>query len=209
MFNKSKKQEKQEEKELKKKEDDWMTKKWRPMMAMMYMICCLCDFALFPIMFTIVQFWETAVQNDAFRQWVPITLQGGGLFHVAMGAVLGVSAFGRTQEKIAGAAGAVPAMPAGLPAVNLPTPGGSNNGFNVPTSGPATPSFPQAGGFGSPSPSFNTGFGAPSGFNSNPGFGAPAYGSGQPAGADFGAPAGVTVGFGGKKAPPEFPQPLI
>lgn len=88
--------------------EDWMTKKWRPMMAMMYMLCCLADFAIFPIMFTIVQFWETEAVNDAFRQWVPITLQGGGLFHVAMGAVLGVSAFGRTQEKIAGAAGGVP-----------------------------------------------------------------------------------------------------
>ena len=88
--------------------EDWMTKKWRPMMAMMYMVCCLADFAIFPIMFTIVQFWEEQAVNDAFRQWVPITLQGGGLFHVAMGAVLGVSAFGRTQEKIAGAAGGVP-----------------------------------------------------------------------------------------------------
>jgi hypothetical protein len=86
-----------------KPQEDWMTKKWRPMMAMMYMICCLCDFALFPIMFTIVQFWEVQAANDAFRQWVPITLQGGGLFHVAMGGVLGVSAYGRTQEKVAGA----------------------------------------------------------------------------------------------------------
>lgn len=88
--------------------EDWMTKKWRPMMAIMYMICCLADFAIFPIMFTIVQFWETQAANDAFRQWVPITLQGGGLFHVAMGAVLGVTAFGRTQEKIAGATNGTP-----------------------------------------------------------------------------------------------------
>jgi len=97
---------KEEKKEIKaqvKAQEDWMTKKWRPMMAIMYMACCLFDFAIFPIMFTIVQFWETAVQNDAFRQWAPITLQGGGLFHVAMGAVLGVSAYGRTQEKVAGA----------------------------------------------------------------------------------------------------------
>ena len=102
--------------------EDWMTKKWRPMMAMMYMICCLCDFALFPIMFTVVQFWEVQAANDAFRQWVPITLQGGGLFHVAMGAVLGVSAYGRTQEKVAGAAGG-PTLPAGLPAQTIaPTP---------------------------------------------------------------------------------------
>ena len=88
----------------KKKDEDWMTKKWRPLMAMMYMFCCLCDFALFPVMFTVVQFWETQAANDAFRQWVPITLQGGGLFHVAMGAVLGITAWSRGQEKIAGVA---------------------------------------------------------------------------------------------------------
>ena len=87
-----------------KQDEDWMSKKWRPMMAMMYMFCCLCDFAIFPILFTLVQFWEVQAANDAFRQWVPITLQGGGLFHVAMGAVLGVSAYGRTQEKVAGVA---------------------------------------------------------------------------------------------------------
>ena len=28
----------------KKKDEDWMTKKWRPMMAIMYMFCCLADF---------------------------------------------------------------------------------------------------------------------------------------------------------------------
>ena len=97
---------KEEKKEIKaqvKAQEDWMTKKWRPMMAIMYMTCCIFDFAIFPIMFTVVQFWETSIANDAFRQWAPITLQGGGLFHVAMGAVLGVSAYGRTQEKVAGA----------------------------------------------------------------------------------------------------------
>lgn len=109
-----------------KKQEDWMTKKWRPMMAVMYMICCLMDFAIFPIMFTIVQFWETSVANDAFRQWAPITLQGGGLFHVAMGAVLGVSAYGRTQEKVAGVAGGpttpTPSLPAPTPMAVAPAP---------------------------------------------------------------------------------------
>ena len=108
--------------EVKKPDEDWMTKKWRPLMAMMYMARCLCDFALFPIMFTVVQFWETQAANDAFRQWVPITLQGGGLFHVAMGGVLGVTAYGRTQEKLGGVANPTPA-PAGLPAQTIaPTP---------------------------------------------------------------------------------------
>lgn len=143
------------------KKEDWMTKKWRPMMAIMYMTCCLFDFALFPIMFTVVQFWETQAANDAFRQWVPITLQGGGLFHVAMGAVLGVSAYGRTQEKVAGVAGgSAPATePAGLPTATInPTPQPVNplpmqNSFNQqPTSGFGsgfqTQAAPVAMGFG-------------------------------------------------------------
>lgn len=109
-----------EEVKVEKQEEDWMTKKWRPMMAMMYMLCCLCDFAIFPIMFTIVQFWEVQAANDAFRQWVPITLQGGGLFHVAMGAVLGVSAYGRTQEKLGGAATATTGVP--TPTLSTATP---------------------------------------------------------------------------------------
>jgi len=109
---------------VEKKEEDWMQRKWRPLMAMMYMFCCLCDFALFPILFTVVQFWEVQAANDAFRQWVPITLQGGGLFHVAMGAVLGVSAYGRTQEKLGGAAQNVitPTLDATPPVISAPVP---------------------------------------------------------------------------------------
>lgn len=96
-------EEKQDDKPTKEQES-WLQKKWRPMMAMMYMCVCAADFIIFPIMFTIVQFWETAVQNDAFRQWAPLTLQGGGLFHMAMGAVLGITAWSRGQEKMAGVA---------------------------------------------------------------------------------------------------------
>lgn len=72
-------------------------------MGWLYMIVCIFDFIIFPIGFTIVQFWETEAANDAFRQWNPLTLQGAGLFHMAMGAVLGITAWSRGQEKIAGA----------------------------------------------------------------------------------------------------------
>lgn len=81
---------------------DWINKRWRPAMGWMYMAVCIFDFILFPIGFTGVQFFETQAANDAFRQWQPLTLQGGGLFHVAMGAVLGIAAYGRTKEKIEG-----------------------------------------------------------------------------------------------------------
>lgn len=80
--------------------DEWMKRQWRAAMAKMYMAVCIFDFIVFPILFTLVQFWEVEAANDAFRQWEPITLQGAGLFHMAMGAVLGISAYGRTQEKI-------------------------------------------------------------------------------------------------------------
>ena len=180
-----------EVKEVKKKDEDWMTKKWRPLMAMMYMTCCLADFFLFPVMFTVVQFWETQAANDAFRQWVPITLQGGGLFHVAMGAVLGVSAYGRTQEKVAGAAN----VSTGLPTSGVPTP----------TLSSAVPTY-QSGGFGSPTP---TGFGAPTGYGA-PNTGGYGGGFNGTSGSDFNQqPISVTVGFGGKPAPMPAPQPLL
>ena len=82
--------------------DDWMNTKWRPAMGWMYMGVCIFDFVLAPILWATIQFWETQAANDAFRQWQPMTLQGAGLFHMAMGAVLGLAAWGRTQEKLSG-----------------------------------------------------------------------------------------------------------
>ena len=44
-----------------------------------------------------------AALKQPVTAWQPITLQGAGLFHLSMGAIIGVAAFGRTQEKLAGA----------------------------------------------------------------------------------------------------------
>ena len=76
--------------------NDWMSAKWRPAMGWMYMIVCIFDFIIFPIA------WSTgqAILHVPVTEWNPLTLQGAGLFHMAMGAVLGVSAYGRSQEKM-------------------------------------------------------------------------------------------------------------
>ena len=142
------KEQKAEDKQV----EDWMTKKWRPMMAVMYMCVCVFDFILAPILWAVVQFWETSAANDAFRQWNPLTLQGAGLFHMAMGAVLGITAWSRGQEKLAGVADA-----------NKPA------GFGIGVGAPAAqPSFAPAPSFNStPAPSFNS---TPS-FSSTPSFG--------------------------------------
>jgi hypothetical protein len=83
-----------------KKQEDWMNAKWRPMMGWTYMATCLFDFILGPILYNILQYWNP---GQAVGMWTPLTLQGGGLYHISMGAIIGVSAYGRTQEKLNGA----------------------------------------------------------------------------------------------------------
>ena len=96
------------------------------------------DFVMFPILWSIVQ---VAGGGRVESQWSPITLQGAGLFHMAMGAVLGVAAFGRTQEKLAGAnIGGLPTPQGGVTAPSVSTP----NGFGT----PSTASSFGGGGFG-------------------------------------------------------------
>jgi len=80
--------------------EDWMQKKWRPAMGWMYMGICILDFAIFPIAWSLLQVFS----HQTVTQWDPLTLRGAGLFHLAMGAVLGIAAWGRTQEKVAGTA---------------------------------------------------------------------------------------------------------
>ena len=77
--------------------EDWFSRRWRPAMGWMYMTVCIFDFVIFPILWSLLQSHYT---GDVKNEWNPLTLTGGGLFHMAMGAVLGVAAYGRTQEKI-------------------------------------------------------------------------------------------------------------
>jgi hypothetical protein len=92
------------------KKEDWMNSKWRPAMGWLYMSVCAFDFVLFPILWSLVQALHG---GQVTNQWQPLTLQGAGLFHVAMGAVLGLAAYGRTQEKVAGANNGGLQMPSG------------------------------------------------------------------------------------------------
>ena len=83
-----------------KRKEDWMNSKWRPAMGWTYMGTCIFDFVLAPTLWSLLQ----SVSNGSVQtQWQPLTLQGAGLYHIAMGAVLGIAAYGRTQEKLNGA----------------------------------------------------------------------------------------------------------
>jgi hypothetical protein len=141
--------------ESEKKKEDWMNNKWRPMMGWMYMGVCIFDFVVAPVLWSLTQ---AVFHGGVNVQWQPLTLQGAGLFHISMGAVLGLAAYGRTQEKLAGAnngglsaAGATYTAPAPI----QPTaPVAAASTFAT------TSSFGSSSGFGTPAPAeVVTGFG--------------------------------------------------
>jgi len=79
----------------------WINSKWRPAMGWLYMATCAFDFIIFPILWSVLQ---AISKGSVTSQWQPVTLQGAGLYHIAMGAVLGIAAYGRTKEKVSGSA---------------------------------------------------------------------------------------------------------
>jgi hypothetical protein len=80
-----------------KPEEHWMKAYWRPAMGWLYMLTCLCDFVVFPVLWSMMQAY---IHGAVQQQWNPITLQGAGLYHLAMGAIPGIAAYGRTKEKM-------------------------------------------------------------------------------------------------------------
>lgn len=82
---------------MRKKPDTWMQKYWRPLVAIAYIIIILFDFIIAPILWSILQ---AIASGSVVVPWTPLTLLSGGIFHAAIGAVLGVSAFTRGKEKI-------------------------------------------------------------------------------------------------------------
>jgi hypothetical protein len=116
--------------------EQWWKEAWRPAAAAVYLIICLLDFGVMPLVYEWInyslsnqslvdlalKFTNPTAQIEALhtlkqsRVWVPLTLQGNGMFHVAYGAILGVAAFTRGQEKVAWAS--VGLQPGGYTSVN-------------------------------------------------------------------------------------------
>ncbi len=94
---------------------------WRPIAAYVYLSICIFDFLAMPLY---VNIENRQVNTAAFEEvrkleseavklaaianidvgkdsWEPLTLQGGGLFHLSFGAIIGVAAFTRGREKVA------------------------------------------------------------------------------------------------------------
>lgn len=144
--------------------DDYLKDLWRPLMAWVYAVTVMFDFVLAPILLGVY----TVATGQRYIQWQPLTIQGGGMFHIAMGAVIGVSSYSHSQEKINGSergatngGGNFPNLPAGwdpntvrtgplMPAYAPPPDDPSYTRNQMPSAAPGHP--PAAPGYGYPPP---------------------------------------------------------
>ena len=85
------------ENQLEKQDEHWMKSYWRPAMGWLYMLICFMDFVAFPA----ISMFLPIMTKLPYIAWQSLTLSNGGLIHMAFGAILGVAAYGRTQEKVA------------------------------------------------------------------------------------------------------------
>jgi hypothetical protein len=76
--------------------ETWINTKWRPIMGWLYATIVLVDFVVFPVLWNLLQ----VDVGEALLMWQPITLQGGGLIHLSFGAILGLTSYGRSKEKM-------------------------------------------------------------------------------------------------------------
>jgi hypothetical protein len=64
-------------------------------MSLQYLLVCLCDFIVFPALTIVLN------GSDHTHPWQSLTLSNGGMYHIAMGAIVGVATYMRSQEKLA------------------------------------------------------------------------------------------------------------
>jgi hypothetical protein len=99
--------------------ESWYQRTWRPFCAAVYLLICLMDFVIMPhliyrydysknnkeIVELAQHFNDANVQKEIInslsnaRHWEPLTLMGGGMFHMSFGAILGVAAYSRGRDK--------------------------------------------------------------------------------------------------------------
>lgn len=98
--------------------ETWMAKNWRPLAAIVYLLICITDFLAMPVFYeytnnkytpdNIVELslkFQGPSQIESLkilhneRSWQPITLSQNAMFHIAFGAILGVAAWSRGQDK--------------------------------------------------------------------------------------------------------------
>lgn len=97
-------EQRRKDKELAAKEEKgnehWLKSFWRPAMGWLYMGICFMDFIGFPLLTIFLPIiFKPFGLTMPYTAWKSLTLDNGGLIHIAFGAILGVAAFSRGTEK--------------------------------------------------------------------------------------------------------------
>lgn len=80
--------------------EHWLKSFWRPAMGWLYMGICFMDFIGFPLLTIFLPIiFKPFGLTMPYTAWKSLTLDNGGLIHIAFGAILGVAAFSRGAEK--------------------------------------------------------------------------------------------------------------
>ena len=91
---------KEQEAKEEKGNEHWAKSFWRPAMGWLYMIICFMDFVGFPVLTIFLPIiFKPFGLTMPYTAWQSLTLANGGLIHIAFGAILGVAAFSRGQDK--------------------------------------------------------------------------------------------------------------
>ena len=81
--------------------ESWIKQFWRPGMGWLYMAICAADFIIFPaLMIFLPVIFKASGISIPYIPWKSLTLENGGMVHMAFGAILGVTAWTRGSEKI-------------------------------------------------------------------------------------------------------------
>ena len=68
----------------------WFENYWKPSVAWLYLVICAFDFLIGPLFFG---WYSFVVKSQLIQNWTPLTLQGGGLFHLAFASIMGITAW--------------------------------------------------------------------------------------------------------------------
>ena len=71
---------------------------WRDWAGLCYLFLCIVDFFIAPLMWNIgMTMMSDEIKLNTSR-WAPLTLQGGALFHLSFGAILGATSWNKHKE---------------------------------------------------------------------------------------------------------------
>lgn len=78
-------------------DESYLKSYWRPFAAWTYLGICAFDFILAPISYALLQAY---LHYPEIKIWDPLTLRGAGMLHISFGAIIGITAWKRSEEKI-------------------------------------------------------------------------------------------------------------